>query len=381
MSDYALEWFDHLITEILAAREGADAELTGEKIIEYSNRAQQRRERIRLMLTRQLFSLKEERMLEALVGQYQSCLVMLLDRLDGYSKEQRTPEFRQLIASLSAILQDLLHFIETYFSKYFDMRKPVPRFYLLLQQKAWRQPSKEFPEKSGEDEMLLASVQRACQFFLGASTLSYQQLQYGKAFFEAVGQPATPQEKEIDAFSPLESSLIYLNFNDALFQAYLIKKIEAMYSGVEEPSEQAQRLQLAYLVFRQIGPKPGFIFNEELPSLQETVKQWVNFQTNKLNQTMNEPQARVEGEGDKIQLSVSVAMLGLFVRLLAEEKIITTSNQSALIRFFASSFATSKQSSISAESLYGSYFKPQPGTVKMMNECLLRLQQCLRKKF
>ena len=100
--------------------------------------------------------------------------------------------------------------------------------------------------------------------------------------------------------------------------------------------------------------KPGRILYERLPSVSYSIGTWVEYQLKCLQPEFNNDmiQTMEKQEADKVHLSVSVAMLGLFVRLLREEEIIVNNNQAELIRFFAAHFTTTRQSIISAVIVY-----------------------------
>lgn len=379
-SAYALSWLDRLITTESwngAANSGKSSCAEAASLRET---LQKQKGAVRSMLMHQVFGMKDERMLEALIQQYQSSLIRLLNRLDETKEKHPNAESGTIKEELSTALQELLQYIESYFSKYLDLDQQLPHAYRTRIQRQWKerlQQEASFIQSSVPapvSKLVLPVLQDAAE----ASRLHYRQMIYLDHLLRAITARYDEQPHPV-LCTPFIENLVYLNFNHPLFIAFLIGEIEAATASMLESQSVQEHLLACREMICSIRAKPGMAFREQLPSVQTAVKEWIDYQLQPTPDLMMHPPK--EAARDKVHLSVSVAMLGLFVRLLHEEGIITTRNQAEIIRFFAGHFATPRQSEISSDSLYGSYFKPQPGTTRMMQECLLRMQNTLRKKF
>lgn len=379
-SAYALCWLEQVITSeawTKTAQNGLPSCLSLPSLNEALAR---RTASIKSLMMHQVFSMKDERMLEALVQQYQAALIRLLDRLhEARCKEvQLSPEARTIQSVLSATLQELLQFLASYFSKYLDMDERVPGAYCTRVQMQWQeQLTNELQrEKSTTQHPLSVLLIPVLQEATHTSKLNYRQMVYTAELFKAFARRHEAKQGA-DLFSPAVENLIYLNFNQPRFIAYVISEIEKAAAQSETATDY---LHICLERVNSIRQKPGAAFRDQLPSVHHSIKEWIEFQIKPTPIVMTHADT-TNNASNKVKISVSVAMLGLFVRLLYEEGIITTKNQAEVIRFFAQHFETPRQTDISSDSLYGSYFKPNPGTTRMMQECLMRMKNTLDKKF
>lgn len=386
-SGYALEWIDLLISVTLAKEEADWSHLTPDYVETLKQRAAKEKEGIRMMLMRQIFNAREERVLEILIQQYQSSLVRLLDQLDKNKLLLPSlPHMKSLLEELTIVLEDLLAFIELHFTKYYNLDQAVPCTYLRINKKDWKGRLKKVdPDLKKLNNSLSSLLLKVMGSFVNASELTYRQMIYYKDLFSEVSGVFNSTSTDDYLFGRLEDSLIYLNFNHSFFIALLIRKIDDEINVLKNQEDIIEHLISYRNRIENLPVKPGACYNISLPAVTESLLRWISFHVNKpifkLSNDSIQSMEKKQVNDDKVNLSVSVAMLGLFIRLLTEEEIITTKNQADLIRFFASNFTTPKQDKISSDSLYGSYFKPLPGTIRMMNDCLSRIQHLLNKNF
>jgi hypothetical protein len=81
----------------------------------------------------------------------------------------------------------------------------------------------------------------------------------------------------------------------------------------------------------------------------------------------------------KLELSLTVAQLGVLLNLFYEQQLFTNYNKIEVIKFFAAHFVTGKQRNISYESLYGKFFKMEPGDMEVVKEKLIQMINALNK--
>ena len=80
----------------------------------------------------------------------------------------------------------------------------------------------------------------------------------------------------------------------------------------------------------------------------------------------------------KLNTSLSVAHLGCLLRLFYEEKIISSTNQTEFLNFFASHFATTRQENISGTSLRTKYYNIETSTSENVKDLLFQLLNRLK---
>ena len=384
---YVFEWLDQLISVTLHPENKTNAGLKEDAIMSLKRKVEEEMVNIQSTLKKEIFCIKNERALELRVEQYQTTLIRLLDQV--YQQEKNCPILLVgLYNTLKETLEHLLHFIEHHFHRYFNQSQRVPLTYWQISKNHLLQQSKKIDAlyNSGtSDVQTVPIVMRALQPLLNSKdAITYRQKAYLETLFTQVLTLEVNSSSD-KLFTPLQELLIYLNFNHAEIISSLVKQLEDRTSAFPTHEEKTASLHYCMKYIRQLPLKPGFSLFPDLPPVQTFLLEWIEFELDYLQSqsqltTMHIPTPTDEKDS-KIQLSVSVAMLGLFLRLLTEEGIITNKNQSELVRFFATHCTTTRQSEISSDSLYGSYFKPQPGTVRMMKECLLRMQGLLHKKF
>lgn len=384
---YVFEWLDQLISVTLHPENKTNAGLKDEAILSLQRKVEEEMVNIQSTLKKEIFCIKNERALELRVAQYQTTLIRLLDQV--YQQKKNCPILLEgLYNTLKETLEHLLHFIEHHFDRYFSQDQRVPLTYWQISKKHLLQQSKKIGSlyHTGTiDVQIVPIVMRALQPLLNSKdAITYRQKAYLETLFTQILTLEVNSSSD-KLFTPLHELLLYLNFNHAEIVSFLVKGLEDSTSTIATHEEKRAKLHYTMQYIRQLPLKPGFSLFPDLPSVQTFLLEWIEFELDYLESqsqptTMHIPTPTDEKDS-KIQLSVSVAMLGLFLRLLTEEGIITNKNQSGLVRFFATHCTTTRQNEISSDSLYGSYFKPQPGTVRMMKECLLRMQGLLHKKF
>ncbi len=81
----------------------------------------------------------------------------------------------------------------------------------------------------------------------------------------------------------------------------------------------------------------------------------------------------------KLNTSLSIPQLAFIIRLFVEEKIITNTNQSEVLKFFSTNLSTIRQENISYNHLRAQYYKPELSAVEAVKKLLLRLLHLSRK--
>lgn len=281
-SEYALEWLDILISVTLNKKTEAGSQLTPEYAEMLKQKVRNQREEIRFMLMHQIFNVREERMLEILIQQYQSSLVRLIDQLENERRYLSTLEhIKSLTEEIGNVLEDLLSFIELYFTKYYNLEQTVPASYLTINKRGWSgQFKKVKPALEKINTSLGSLLLKIMATYVNASQLTFRQMIYGKDLYQEVIKSVNYISTSNYFFTPLEDALIYLNFNHALFVAMLIQKIEQEIDNLLDQELKNNRLHFYQNELETFPIKPGASYNVSLPAVTASLGQWINFQIN-----------------------------------------------------------------------------------------------------
>lgn len=305
----------------------------------------------------------------------------MLNDLFGYQQSQReNPNLISLYIPLSDLLAKLLSYIETYFSKYFNIDEEIPHIYYSLN-------STEFKEqlsnlnihfKDRADLELIAIITSdypLLQTGLNKKTISYRDLIYRKELIRELNGIVS----DSSIYKSVKDVLLYINFNHIEFFKYLIDKLQEEYNKLETLDAKLELLKYQRKLFRQTHIKHDCALFPQFPSIKDQVLNWIEeeiiFIASQIKPVDQEPEKKdIEPVSEaKISVALSVAQLAFLIRILTLGKVITNNNQSDVIRIFASNFKTYKTESISYGSLYGKYFKPEASAIKGVKSLLFQL--------
>lgn len=343
---------------------------------------------IRIHLVTYLFNDEKQADVEFLVQNYQSVIIRLLNDLYSYQANQTgNTNLINLYTSLSNLLAEVLTYIETYFSKYFNIDEEIPRIYYSLNSKDFRQQlSKlniQFKDRLADLELIAIIISNYpfLQSGVNKKTITYRDLIYRKELIRELNGLVS----DSSIYKSVEDVLFYLNFNHIEFFKYLIDKLQEEYNKLETLDGKLELLKYQRKLFRQMHMKPNFSLFAQFPSIQEQVLNWVEeeifFMEGQIKPVDREPEKKdIEPVSEtKISVALSVAQLAFLIRVLTLGKVITNNNQSDVIRIFASNFKTYKTDDISYGSLYGKYFKPEASAIREVKGVLLQLTSLITK--
>ena len=212
--------------------------------------------------------------------------------------------------------------------------------------------------------------------------LSLQELSYYETLLKNVHiillkKPRIILEKE------LSKALIQINFNEAAFFEYYIRGIKVYIENSNDYNLWIKQLSSQEKYIKQLIVHPGIAFHKELPSIQVQLITWIEEEINFLKASVINQQIPLQPvthkPDDKIHLSVSVNVLAFLLKLFVAGGIITNTNQSDVIRFFARHCKTSKQEDVSFDSLYNKYHQPNSSTIKITRDLFATLMQLISK--
>lgn len=378
---YALETLDILITVTINPSKTNITLLSEEVINEFIVAAKENKESVRLLLMNDVFTRVNETELELLINQYQASIIRLLDTLFNFQRLTSTTPNARLYFTISSTLEELLGFIQQYFTKYLNLNQKASGNYLLAEKNQLVEKlnviKAAVSEAHSEQELIdIVFSYFSNSFSFGKTNFTtYRQVIYANELIRELSDLISG--KRLD-FS-IKDLLLYLDFNHIAFFKYLIDTLQRSFNNLQTTGDKINSLKYQRKLFRQMHINPDFTLFSKFTSVKEQVLNWVEEEILFMqSQIASDDQEPVEKDIEtlsetKISVALSVAQLGVLIRVLISGKVVTNNNQLDVIKVFASTFKTYKTNDISYGSLYGKYYKPETSAIKEVKRVLLHL--------
>jgi len=344
---------------------------------------------IRKHLVSSLFNLQEQNELASLVQNYQSVIIKLLDDLYAYKLKAKNKDLIKLYTSVSGFLSDILSYLETYFSKYFNADEKIPHTcYTTITKDFELRLSKlklQLKDKLADQGLIriIFSTFVKLNEDIDKSPLTYRKLVYLKEFFNELDLVFTNENvKALDV--EIQQLLIISNFNHPAFIIHSIDKLLQEVNDQETQQEKILKLKFLRKGLNQINCMPGVALYKDVMPVKDQLVTWIDeeiiflqSESNALKQTIADDQKN--SNEIKINTSLSVPQLAYFIRLLIENKTITNINQTEILKFISLHFSSLKRENISYIHLRSQYYKAELPTVESVKSLLLALVNLSRK--
>ncbi|MEJ7823065.1 MAG: hypothetical protein WKF85_12130 [Chitinophagaceae bacterium] len=306
----------------------------------------------------------------------QAMLIRLLDKLHYYKQNKGLENMQlYLYKTISQHLEEVLNFIEDFFSNYFDRNEKVPASYLLISIKELLGQLQQLNEilelKNATDTELTNILVNNFNAFCSKkfTAPSYHELIYQKDLMsELLSANVLKSENSI------REALFYLNFNHGEYIVYLFDKLNTLTESLHSNKEKIATLKYEQKIINQLRTKLNTCLSTNMPPLKEQTNSWIEEEI-KFLQT--EPsfsipiKTEIETE-DKIQTSLSVTKLSLLIKLMVIDKIITNRVVAHVLRIVIRTVTTAQTNTITFNSLETKYHNPERGTISAVKEMLFR---------
>lgn len=379
---YVLEKLDLLVTKEVYPSESFILSASNEVIDKYIGNVMKEKKTVPILLLNHVFNLQKETAIKLFIRHCQSTLIRLIDRLLQYQHAMHVESCIELYITIRESLEELLSFIHSDFSAYFDLdQKVTDSFWIDSKSMLTSQIAslKQSIDETPDDLELMNEVFEFFDDFLSdkEKQATYRKLHYCKELLNELTEYYS-SNKFKKHWHSLKEVLVHRNFNHASFFNLYCRQIIELCRVEEGKDIKINILRYHRKILLQIVLNSGMSLFPQLPSIQDQVVNWINEEITYL-ESETKPQValpikELETESNsKINLNLSVAQLALLIRVFTIDKIITNTNQMEVIRFFAGHFKTRKTETISYGSLYGKYFKPEPSTIREVRSLLHRM--------
>ena len=188
-----------------------------------------------------------------------------------------------------------------------------------------------------------------------------------------------------DLIYEVHLTLWELNYNFPRYVLHFNYWLDGQLSKIEDRTARLDKL-LSYLhAIEQIRVRPDFIFIPNLPPLSEqllssirTTYQYLLHDNRKTEHTVVEKISQSKITSSKVNLSVSVSVLALSLKVLMKAGIIVNDNKADVFRTISENFTTMKSEHISYDSLRGKFSKTPMVAYVQLKQILLRMLEVLK---
>ncbi|HRI20482.1 MAG TPA: hypothetical protein PLA68_05990 [Panacibacter sp.] len=389
---YVLEKVNTLINETIDPDKINMSGSTEKNLQELSSFALSEKEDIKKNLISEAFTMNKQKQVKLFIENNQASLIQLSDISMGYvnscnekQKPKQTEALKRFYCSITEHLTDLLFFIERNFKKYFNEDLQIPLLYKNIAVKEFSEQVKMIRNQcllhSTENQLLTIALLPVEKFITEDKCITFRQLYYLKELMYELFQIDTSTCSN-NANELLSDTLFSLNFNSKDFVDYITLHINADIQDLQTSEDQIEKLNWHLKMNNLQHIRPSMALHPSLNTVKDQVAQWIEkelFITGLKHKSHSSSELSNAPQEFKLNISISVAVLGFLIKLLIAAGIITNTNHSEIIRFFAKHCRTSKQEDISFESLYNKYHVAGLGAVNITKELLRRLVNLIDK--
>lgn len=206
--------------------------------------------------------------------------------------------------------------------------------------------------------------------------LTYQEFNYSVEIIEELYKLFQNKSKSF-----INQKIIYwlieLNFNEPEFLIYITEKYKMDLNKIEIKNS---RIDYLYKKLKEINQIQIIIhnkWNNKIPEIKTQLIKWleeeIQYKKNKIV-AIDKNHFEVENNTKfKLNLSISVSQLAWFINILIKTKIIKTTNQKEVIRFFAANCKTENQENISADSLSAKYYNTEQSAKEVIKNKIIEM--------
>jgi hypothetical protein len=347
-------------------------------------------EKIKTYLLSTAFSCTQTNQLKVYIQTYQAICVSLANNIfDAIASVPRLPyaaprlsQIKKLYINIQDRLQDVLSFIERYFSQYFDTEQKVPANYAHTSRKKLQSRIKNLKasvHKKTKDRLLINILFEplAQPDLVSGSELSYKQLAFYKLYVAAI-RSVLHQKQNCKPHTAFIRCMIEMNVRTPSFISYYMQEIQ---NKIPEGADATAAVSVWSAALRTLKTYELAVVAQGTSVIQ-LLSECINNEISSLRRTQqpsaNPPQESTREYPKLLQTHLSVSQFALMLRLLVDTNIIKCSNQSLFLKIIAQNFKTTRTSDISPESLRVKYYNSEPAAINSIKSHLLTMISHLR---
>ena len=362
---YEFEILDSLVLDKL--RPSFAFSLPDESLAECLSIALTEKSRIKRNLYKSVFELKEDRLIEIYIHNHQKRLIFLADNLHDYLNSNRQSSDKQTIISeciisawesLYPVIEELLFYIESHFSKYVNPNEKIP-------ERLKQTIAREFQEcllyidqfrNTQNAELISIATNPVVKFIDNQQVASFRQLSYLKELIKQYWG-FEKQSKENDYGVYLKNSLFYINFNTLSFLHFLIDEILQELDLMDSVPDKIERLSWYLKTTNQSHVHSDFVYKPKSQSIKELLLHWIEDEIYHLEKSLKTFEFSKQAANSlvnssfKLETDLTVNQYAFLIRVFAEVGIYKNKSKTKLADFFAVNTNTKGADIVSSRNL------------------------------
>lgn len=376
MSDkkYPLEWLDILIEELKSYPTGKSKINKGmsQKGIDMLSFVENEIEKLKVRIREEIFAAVSPKKNRKLVANYyHETTTYYINILYGVAYESNTEVVAELCSKIHNRLRELLGYLEIHFQDYLKNNRKVPKYEIFSAKQKLRQLVDKIDIRSNKlkcthTRNVIGIVQEAVEKFINQSKYSFkvthQCIQYrlellNKILYLDVWEP----DEKMERF-PLDSLLIYMNFNSKTYISYLTSCL----SESLEKTDETNKIELLlgyYKEFRQLHIDPNYAFNPKYHCIMDMLDKWIDEELNYFRKVItlspvmvgkpdqNSVQEKPSAQKNKVVCTLSGDQIALLLRAADEVRMLSARSLTAVFRSIVPYIATRQKEELSYESI------------------------------
>jgi cell fate (sporulation/competence/biofilm development) regulator YmcA (YheA/YmcA/DUF963 family) len=341
----------------------------------------------------EVYSSVDDHLVKRHIQQVQNDCLFLLQSLQEQQVDGSLTELQSL---LSAGLEKILRYIEKHHGRYFSLKAPMPEsfFKISVNELAPQLDLLKMGFKKKQVAIPLQELILKCfTDYMKAGAAPYERMHYMNNLYQALMQLCKNAPAE-DFNQLLVECLIYLLFNDPVFECYVKAKLIEKFSTLYNHTEKLEALYQVEKSIKMLQERTSTCYDPQRPNLKLVLLAFIKAEIKFL--TKNQSAAiMLSAEGNlkmtrlaqapeyRVKTTLSADSLAYLLRLFVEAGIIMAEPRSALLAFMARHVQTPGigQAYLSPNSLGTKYKQVVQTTAKNVNAALLRMLKILNKDF
>lgn len=345
--------------------------------------------KVKRILKETVVSRHPERYLQRFYQGHQSSLIRLIKLVEGGGATNTEPPLDANLLFLKTALYDLLAFLKTDVSHYFDKSVVAPldwQFKILTSVSAGMTRLQEMSCRTYIDKELFSLATRPIEGLVRAATLEYTFVQLD--YVELLQQKLLDFEPSVsdDALAKQElmNLLISVNYNSPGFICFCSKHIAARLAVTETLADRIDKASYYFKVVSQVDVVPGVMFDTSRPSAKEQILEWISAELEFLRQQRFlqlscPPNDEMIRQDFKLNFNLSVSHLAYLFKAFIETGVIQNKNTSELARFLSKFVKTKKSEAISFDSFRIKFYNVESGTKDAVKKMLQSMLQYMNR--
>lgn len=351
-------------------------------------------ERIRGVFIESVFNFKKDKQVERYIQQHQTSLIRLCNKVikkispetfrKSYQSNGNIDEFSTINYILYSALENILTFIENYFSKYFNQHEKIPTSYQIIGQIEFREKLNGVKNDKG-CKLIEIALYPINEFVSQNTPITFRKLIYLKTLYDEVKATCT-RCNGIDKECTLNCSLIYLNFNSFKYFTYITTQIKAEVESQKSPQKKVEILSYHLKRLNQSQVKPNIAYKHKHSSLKNQLTSWIAEEICDIERIYQpiiefpDTSKNLKGRPLKIKINLSVPVIARFFKTFADAGYVENSNPKELITFLANHISSKYKENITPGSFSSKFYAKDDVSTETLKEILINLLNQLNKK-